>query len=232
MTHSSLSSAANKIIMCRVASICWEGSLLSVSETLCLEKGVLEHPFFFFFALLWFPKHLASQPDLKIGSIFPFSLMGLQDLWYILDIHVSWRRGSQSLSPELLRIEWKTINYINFREKPFCLRLVWAVCKQLCWGRWAGEIVSDRREAILPFGSEADSTDLYGDSSHKQGCKFRFCLKELGKSRAFGSGWARKVVGAGPGHGRGAPAASLLSGLTRSVPRARSWAVTVLGQHT
>lgn len=91
--------------------------------------------------------------------------------------------------------------------------------------------MSDRREAILPLGTEADSTDLYRDSPQKQGCKFRFFLKELGKSCTFGSGWAQKVVGAGPGHGTGDPAPSLLSGLTRSVPRVCRWAVMVLGQH-
>lgn len=46
MTQSLLSSAANKVIIRRVASICWETSPLSLSETLSLEKGVLDHPFF------------------------------------------------------------------------------------------------------------------------------------------------------------------------------------------
>lgn len=31
-------------------------------------------------------------------------------------------------------------------------------------------IVSHRQEAILPFGSEADITDLFGDSPCKQQC--------------------------------------------------------------
>lgn len=61
------------------------------------------------------------------------------------------------------------------------------------------------------------------------------CLKELGKSRGFGSGWAGKVVGELLGRTmclcrhevREAPAPCLLSRLTRSVSRVHSWAVMV-----
>lgn len=139
MTHSLLSSAANKIIICRVASICWETSQLNASDTLCLEIGMLEHPFFFF-AFLWFPKALASQLYLKIGSVLPTSVMGLQDICCILDLYGSGRRGSQSLSPKLFIVQPKSIHYVNFKEKKTCsLHLLRSVCKQLYWDWWARE---------------------------------------------------------------------------------------------
>lgn len=229
MTHWWLSSSANKII-CWVASIFWETSLLSVSETLCLQKGVLEHPFFL--ALLWFPKSLASQPYPKIGSIFAFSLTSLQDLWCILDIHVSQRRWSQPPSPELLKIDWKSINCINFREET-----VFSWCEQSASScvevDGMERIVSHRQEAILPFGSEADITDLFGDSPCKQQCMV--VPWKSWASCIFSRGWARKMVEDLLGRtmcpcrheARAAPAPWLLSRLTRSVSRVHSWAVMV-----
>lgn len=69
-----------------------------------------------------------------------------------------------------------------------------------------GIVRSDGPEAVLPFGIEAGSTDLCGDSPCKQGCRSRFCLEELGKSRALAAAgqewwWALVLVGAGRGGG-------------------------------
>lgn len=138
MTHSLLSSAANKIIICRVASICWETSQLNASDALCLEIGMLERPFFFF-AFLWFPKALASQLYLKIGSVLPTSLMSLQDICYILDLYGSGRRGSQGLIPKLFIIQPKSIRCINFKEKNVQSSFVAISLQALYWDRWAGE---------------------------------------------------------------------------------------------
>lgn len=48
-----------------------------------------------------------------------------------------------------------------------------------------GRVRSDGQEAVLPCRIETGRTDLCGDSPRKEGCRSRFCLKELGKSRAL-----------------------------------------------
>ena len=102
-----------------------------------------------------------------------------------------------------------------------------------------GRVVSDTKDAILPLGTEADITDLNRDSPLERGCKYRLYLKELGNPPAFCSSWAGEVVGLVLGMAmcpcrreeRAAPAAFLLSRLSRSVCRVCSWVVVLLGQH-